>query len=220
MESLKVLVVAVSLAALGCTSGTPLCADGGSNGGSGGEGGSGQAGGGGQSAGPAICSGNPRGGVEVPMEHRQAATACVPSTRSPAVPSGGLASCATDADCANDAGSAFTTCLHGRCSFDQCLTDADCGTGVCACASDYYGGNGAYHPNVCVPATCHVDADCGVGGFCSPTHGYCGTFGSFHCHGKADSCVDATKDCANCGNACVYDPTVGAFICGMEGCAG
>ena len=127
----------------------------------------------------------------------------------------------TNADCANDAGSLFTTCLQGRCSFDQCLTDGDCGNGdACVCASDYYGGNTAYHANVCVPANCHVDTDCGPGGYCSASHGYCGSFQGFYCHSKADTCVDETKDCVGCGNACVYSPMVGAFTCGTNICAG
>ena len=168
-----------------------------------------------------VCSGDPHGGTEVPSTHRPTAIACSPSTRSPAAPDGGTAICTANADCASDAGSPFTTCLQGRCSFDQCLTDADCGTtGVCACASDYYGGNAAYHPNVCVPANCRVDGDCGPGGYCSASHGYCGSFQGFYCHTSADTCVDETKDCTGCGNACVYSPTVGAFTCGTNICAG
>jgi hypothetical protein len=168
-----------------------------------------------------ICSGDPRGGAEAPTTHRPTAVACSASARSPAPPDGGTPACTTTADCASDAGSLFTTCLHGRCSFDQCLTDADCGTSdVCACASDYYGGNVAYHPNVCVPGNCRVDGDCGPGGYCSASHGYCGSFQGFYCHSKADTCVDETKDCTGCGNACVYTPTVGAFTCATNICAG
>jgi len=168
-----------------------------------------------------ICSGDPRGGAEVPTTHRPTAVACTASKRSPAPPDGGTATCTTNADCASDAGSFFTTCLRGRCSFDQCLSDADCGAGgVCACAADYYGGNAAYHANVCVRGNCRVDADCGAGGYCSASHGYCGSFQGFYCHSKADTCVDETKDCTGCGNACVYSPTVGAFTCASIGCAG
>jgi len=168
-----------------------------------------------------ICSGDPRGGSEVPTTHRPTAIACSASTRSPLPPDGGAAACTTNTDCASDAGSLFTTCLHGRCAFDQCLTDSDCGaSGVCACASDYYGGNAAYHPNVCVPGNCRVDNDCGVGGYCSASHGYCGSFQGFYCHSKADSCIDETKDCTGCGNACVYNPTVGSFSCASNICAG
>jgi len=157
----------------------------------------------------------------VPTEHRATAVACSPSTRAPAPPDAGLMSCTSDADCATDAAfTYFNACLHGTCSFDQCLTDADCGTGVCACASDYYGGNAAYHPNVCVRGNCQVDADCGPGGYCSPSHGYCGSFEGFYCHGPSDTCVDSTADCGGCGNACLYAPTVGAFVCGTNICAG
>jgi hypothetical protein len=125
----------------------------------------------------------------------------------------------TDADCANDAGSFFTTCRNGVCSFDYCLTDADCGTGVCSCGSPTSGPSG-YHPNFCVPANCHVDSDCGAGGYCSPSRGYCWSNLGYYCHQKKDSCVDATKDCKGCGNSCSYDAVVGAFVCAMVSCAG
>jgi hypothetical protein len=166
---------------------------------------------------------------ETPTEHRAVAAACTPSTRTPPPPDGGLTTCTSNADCMADGGTPFTapftTCLHGVCSFDQCLTDADCPNGgVCGCASDYYGGNAAYHPNVCVPANCHTDADCGAGGFCSPSRTYCGSYTGFYCHGPQDTCVNPTVDCAGCpgttGNACVYAPTVGAFVCGQNICGG
>jgi hypothetical protein len=190
-------------------------------GGSGGElatGGSGPFGTGG---GPAACL-KPAAG-EVPSEHRVSATACSPTQNQPPPSDGGVASCATSADCGTDASYTFySTCLHGQCSFDACLTDADCGpNSVCACSTDYYGGNGAYHPNVCVPANCHADSDCGVGGYCSPSRGYCGSFQGFYCHTPSDTCINATSDCQSCGeNACIYSPAVGAFTCGTSICAG
>jgi hypothetical protein len=159
---------------------------------------------------------------EVPHEHRAVATACNPSSQPP-VPDGGAPACTTDSDCATDGGFTFyNTCVHGVCAFDQCLTDADCPSGVCACSSNYYGGNALYHPNLCVPSNCHVDSDCGAGGYCSPSRGYCGVFEGFYCHQPADTCVDPTADCASCSgtNACVYTPEVGRFVCGLAICAG
>src|SRR5450432_1589180 len=135
---------------------------------------------------------------EVPSVHRATAVACSPSTRGPLPPASGLSSCTTDSDCAADGGTLFDHCLHGVCSFDQCLTDSDCANGVCGCASDYYGGVG-YHANLCVPANCHTDADCGLGGFCSPSLGHCGSYEGFYCHGGSDTCVNETTDCTSCG---------------------
>ena len=177
----------------------------------------------GTGGGPVACL-KPAAG-EVPSEHRGSATACGPTQNQPPRPDGGVVSCTTNADCvAADAGlfTEYSSCLHGRCSFDACLTDADCGSNsVCACSTDYYGGNAAYHPNVCVPANCHADSDCGVGGYCSPSRGYCGSFQGFYCHTPSDSCIDATIDCRSCGeNACIYSPAVGAFTCGSSICAG
>jgi hypothetical protein len=223
----------VALGAVGCGSSlTPGTGSGGSTGtggwggdaggpptggttGSGGVAGSGTGG----AAGAPTCTA-PRSG-EVPSEHRATAPACKPSNQPP-VPDGGVPSCSTDADCTASASSLYRTCVHGTCAFDQCLTDTDCGsTAVCACSSDYYGGNSAYHPNLCVPANCRLDSDCGAGGYCSPSRGYCGTFQGFYCHTAVDSCVDPTVDCQSCGfNACTYSPAVGAFTCGSSVCAG
>jgi hypothetical protein len=186
-----------------------------------GDGGAGGTAPGGAGGSPAGCT--PPAAGEVPTEHRATAAACSPSTRAPAPPDGGAQSCTLSADCAAAGNAFYTNCLHGQCSFDVCLTDADCGTNaVCVCASDYYGGNAAFHPNVCVQASCRVDSDCGAGGYCSPTHASCGTFTGFYCHGPADTCVDATKDCGSCQkSACIYSPAIGAFTCGASSvCAG
>jgi hypothetical protein len=193
-------------------------------GGAGGLGVGGDAGGLGYAgAGGGICPGT--GGARtqggVPTEHRAIAVACNPG-KAPPPPDGGLPACTTDADCAVDGGAYnyFSRCLHGLCSFDQCLTDSDCPNGVCGCSADYYGGNALYHPNLCVSSNCRTDADCGAGGYCSPSRGYCGAYQGFYCHGAADTCVDPTTDCSGCGNSCVYAPTVGAFVCGSAVCAG
>jgi hypothetical protein len=159
---------------------------------------------------------------EVPTEHRATATACQP-TAGPPLPDAGLSACTADSDCAGDgAYTPFGHCLHGVCSFDQCLTDSDCTGGVCGCSTDYYGGNAAYHPNICVAANCRVDSECGAGGYCSPSRGRCGTFEGFYCHGPSDTCVNPQTDCTSCssGFSCVYAPTVGAFVCGGSVCNG
>jgi hypothetical protein len=222
----------VALGTVGCggSLSTPGGGTGGSSAGTTGEGGGPATGGttgtGGNApggAGGAATCAQPHSG-EVPSEHRATAPACKASTQPP-LPDGGVPSCTADTDCtASTAGiaSLYRYCVQGQCAFDQCLTDTDCGaTGVCACSSDYYGGNSAYHPNFCVPANCRLDSDCGAGGYCSPSRGYCGTFQGFYCHTPADSCVDSTADCASCGlNACVYSPAVGTFACGSSICAG
>jgi hypothetical protein len=148
-----------------------------------------------------------------PKDHRPQAVPCPPTATAPSPPGGGAA-CATDGDCAGDAGRGlFTHCLRGRCAFDACLADGDCagGRGVCGCSTDYYGGNAAYHPNICVAASCHQDADCGAGGFCSPTRGLCGVFEGFYCHRPSDSCYN-DWECVPSG-ACVYSPMAGAWAC-------
>jgi hypothetical protein len=153
----------------------------------------------------------------VPSEHRAQATACQPTMNR--LPPGGGQTCSSDSDCASDAAiGLFTHCLRGRCSFDECLSDADCtkNNGVCGCSTDYYGGNGAFHPNICAPANCHVDGDCGAGGYCTPNRGRCGVFEGFYCHRPTDACYDASECPAPTGTVpgCLYTPTVGAFVCG------
>jgi hypothetical protein len=225
-NSSRLVVIGIALVAFGAggcggSLTPPGTGTGGSAAGTTGEGGGILPGTGGAAGAPAVCT-PPRGG-EVPAEHRASAPACQPSNQPPA-PDGGVSSCTTDTDCAGavNATSLYRYCVHGQCAFDQCQTDSDCGaTGVCACSSDYYGGNAAYHPNFCVPANCRLDSDCGPGGYCSPSRGYCGTFQGFYCHTAADSCVDPAADCASCGyNACTYSPAVGAFTCGSSICAG
>jgi hypothetical protein len=176
-------------------------------------------------AGGEACPGTPGASTlgEVPQAHRAAATACAPTSDAPP-PDGGLAACSTDADCVGDAGwTPFSYCLHGVCSEDQCLSDADCTNGVCSCATDHGFPAGAVRNNYCLPSNCHTDADCGSG-YCSPSPGYCGTVSGFYCHGPADTCVDPIKDCGGCGSlysfSCLYAPTVGAFVCGQSFCSG
>jgi hypothetical protein len=163
----------------------------------------------------------------IPPGHRAQATACSHPTNFCGIDGGGGGqSCSTDADCTSDGavGTLYRYCVHGQCAPDQCVADSDCAaTQVCSCSSAYYGGNACYHPNLCVPANCHVDADCGPGGFCSPTAGYCGVVQGFYCHKASDACFDPAIDCACAGppnNACVYAPTVGAWTCGSNICAG
>jgi hypothetical protein len=154
---------------------------------------------------------------ETPPQHRPTAAACS-ATTVPGIDGGGAA-CKTDADCTSSVGG-LSHCLNGTCGLDQCLTDSDCGSSsVCACASDYYGGNGV-HGNICVPGNCRVDSDCGAGGFCIPSQGYCGAFQGYYCHTPSDTCVDPKLDCSGLNESCVYDQTVGHFACATVTCAG
>jgi hypothetical protein len=159
--------------------------------------------------------------AEVPAEHRAVAIACSrtplfsdePGTSSS---DGGGVACSSITDCQVAGG----YCVQGQCGLDTCLSDADCGAGkVCVCGADAGGGN-AIHTNSCVAANCRTDSDCGAGEYCSPSRGYCGGVDGYYCHTGADTCIDSTSDCACGGNACVYAPTVGHFVCGTNICEG
>jgi hypothetical protein len=179
----------------------------------------------------AACWSHPASDAAVraaPPNHRAAATACAPAHSVCLPDGGGGQACSSDADCAAPDGSFsfFTHCLRGQCAADGCLADSDCASDhVCACSSQFYGGNACFHPNLCVPANCHVDADCGPGGFCSPSLGYCGAFVAYYCQRPTDPCVDPTVDCS-CPSgfflpACVYSPASAAWVCGQGSvCAG
>jgi hypothetical protein len=139
-----------------------------------------------------------------PQESRPSAAVC-PVTQAPV---GSPTACTTDTDCTG-AGTSGPFCLGGTCGFDACLTDGDCSSGtLCACASEFYGGNGR-HGNVCVAATCRVDADCGGGSICAPSRGYCGGFEGFHC-------VSAGTGGCDSGDSCQFVPETGHFECQQQ----
>lgn len=157
------------------------------------------------------CSGHAPTPSEVPPFHRATAAACAPTPFPYWAPDSG-GTCVGKADCPSVPLAAVSTCLHGQCSPDQCLTDADCRPNeVCSCANPIRVPTGR-STNTCVPANCHVDADCGTGGYCSPTVFPCGDTGGYYCHGPQDTCVDGSKDCG-CGMVCQYTPTTGGFSC-------
>ncbi len=128
----------------------------------------------------------------------------------------GEAGCTLDSQCtAGTAGRCLTIwgplppgCL-GCCSYDQCLSDADCTENApCECRTS----DSAEDPNFCASGgNCRIDADCGPGGYCSPSEigelcacvgsRPCGEHGYF-CHTPNDTCVD-DEDC-NVGERCSY----------------
>jgi hypothetical protein len=158
------------------------------------------------------------GTAVVPPEHRATPAVCGRSPQE-SQPDGSLVSCSSFADCQTPGGGT-QYCAQQQCGFDQCLVDADCDPGsVCVCAADGGGGDNV-RTNQCVPSTCTVDSDCGAGAFCSPSRGYCGSVSGFYCHSNRDTCVDSATDCSCGGDACVYAPTVGHFVCGSNICNG
>ncbi len=175
-----------------------------------------------------LCEGarTPASPVPVPQEHRPAPVACGPTDNGADTSrDGGGISCSSPFDCNGDAATLDpASCLGGTCTYDQCLTDADCPTGaLCLCSSEAGGGD-IRHFNECVPAACHIDSDCGVGEYCSPSRGYCGGVSGFYCHGPRDTCADPTTDCpcveGPTSPSCVYAPQVGNWVCATLFCMG
>jgi len=152
---------------------------------------------------------------EVPPAHRALATACAPTPadandifiyRASGIP------CTSDEQCRPDGGLPGY-CLRGACTIDQCLTDDDCGGGVCVCSTASVPTEIVENLNYCVKGNCRTDGDCGPAGYCVPSAGIC-SGGGFFCHTEADTCVDPTIDCpSSCISACTYFPSRGAFAC-------
>lgn len=127
--------------------------------------------------------------------------------------------CASDSDCVSGRNG---RCLAQRfgyaCSYDQCLTHADCGNDqVCACGGD------SIAANRCMSATCRSNEDCG-GRACAPTFGGCGNYSGFvayRCHTTQDECA-ADADCAamGVGAYCAFDDAASHWVCSNLHCAG
>ena len=87
-----------------------------------------------------------------------------------------------------------------RCTYDECLQDQDCGTGMlCLCSADR-SSRGVSGHHRCIRAGCHVDANCGPCGSCSPVYACLDPVPSnfmidgYFCHTPGDACVDQ-NDC-------------------------
>lgn len=166
------------------------------------------------------------GGGRVPEKHRAVATACTGERTNPEPTGATGGECAKHADCTQGRNG---RCLFGRggpmCTYDQCVNDGECQTGVCSCDS------GTGGTDVCLHMSgCKIDADCGAGGFCSPSQGDCGNYSGvvgYFCHQANDECVD-DKDCDGPGNpaggvgngSCRYNKMVGHWRCETSQCAG
>jgi hypothetical protein len=157
---------------------------------------------------------------EKPEKHREKTEPCVSKDSSSGnQPFGAKADtpdappCKTGADCKDQKNG---RCFNGKCAFDGCYADKDCGKGVCECSN--YGG---HH---CRAGDCAVDSDCG-GSYCSPTYGFqCGAYEGvvgYYCHTSDDECTndDECKKDKQQGY-CAYDVKKKHWRCGYGHCVG
>lgn len=160
----------------------------------------------------------------IPKEHRAVAQAC-PSERGSLGPIdtttctnlSGI-QCKSDADCtAGKNGRCFLNSdpCQTICSYDHCLTDADCADGPCLCRSSSID----LAANDCLPGgNCRTDTDCGGCEYCSPSvvpsqPVFCGsTILTYACHTANDECLDPS-DCPGPNNYCGYDADAGRWGC-------
>jgi hypothetical protein len=133
-------------------------------------------------------------------------------------------SCQTTADCTAPIGPGGTSlsCVDGKCSTDECHTDADCGdTGVCSCRGNTFGYAHMSPGNGCVQSNCRTNADCSSGA-CEPSISFdSGPFygiAGYYCRTLDDSC-ECDADCSP-GGYCAFDATAGKWACGYTHQAG
>jgi hypothetical protein len=173
------------------------------------------------------------GDARVPLHHRPTPASC-PSERGPGpagqpYPSGVASTCTSDSQCtAGVNGRCFPfegLVGNGGCSYDECSTDSDCGSGVtCLCR----GSSADNSANVCVGGgNCVLDSDCGPGGYCSPSvEQDCRLTTPYFCHTAMDTCTD-DSDCPSvdagpvpCGalTTCAFDPQEQRWACTQLTC--
>jgi hypothetical protein len=144
--------------------------------------------------------------TEVPPTHLATSAAC-PADR----PAGAVCTDCQDSQCTAGHNGRCSKIYGGTgpscyCTYDQCVTNADCSAGqVCMCQ-----GAQGRDQNVCVPASCQNDADC-------PGHQYCMrstvSLGGAHyeCTTQSDQCRD-DADCAKY-DVCMWDATTQRHVC-------
>jgi hypothetical protein len=172
--------------------------------------------------GGATARGGGCGSAPVPKEHRAEAQAC-PAERGSSEPIDMTActnragiTCTKDADCTlgmNGRCIAHNEPCDTACSYDQCLTDLDCGAGPCLCRS---GGTDKISNECLAGSNCKADADCGNCGYCSPSavpEGFDCTVEAltYTCHTGTDQCTDQS-DCD--AGYCAYDAAAARWACG------
>ena len=152
--------------------------------------------------------------ARAPVNHRPT-PACCTSERGAApagqpYPPGVASTCTSDSQCtagANGRCFPFEGLVgNGGCSYDECFTDSDCGSGAtCLCRSSL-ARNSA---NVCVRGgNCVVDSDCGPGNYCSPSlEQNCASPRPNFCHTAMDACMD-DSDCLSVDAGAFSCPTL------------
>jgi hypothetical protein len=173
------------------------------------------------------------GDARVPLHHRPT-PACCPSERGPGpagqpYPSGVASTCTSDSQCtAGVDGRCFPfegLVGIGGCSYDECSTDSDCGSGATCLCRRSSADNSA---NVCVRGgNCVVDSDCGPGGYCSPSVEQNCLFPTpYFCHTAMDTCMD-DSDCPSVDagphscpilSPCAFDPQEQRWACTQLTC--
>ena len=160
-----------------------------------------------------------------PQHHRPGAIVCDDERPYGEIYSGLGGDCESHADCTNGRNgrcdNTSGSVPYTVCTYDECLKDADCGSGrVCECQ----GGRGSDF-NACVDGNCRIDADC-PDSWCSPSPGVCGpSYGTeaYFCRTAKDECSN-DSDCGTSNDGepgfCMYDADVAHWVCMYGQCVG
>ena len=142
------------------------------------------------------------GGLEEPEKHRPTAVECDDERPAPEVPPLEGGECQSHEECTDGRNGRCTSGRIVQCTYDECFTDSDCGTGrTCACE-----GSPTSDANACLASNCSSDEDCGPGGFCGPSFGTCGSYSGVIGY----YCRTAEDECLNDGDCVTPDPSTGA----------
>ena len=141
---------------------------------------------------------------------------CIPTGECQVIPSYGCAyplfseDCQSDADCTAAPGGTCKLSIAGKCLYNECQVDSDCGPMArCDCQD----------VRRCMAAQCFSADDCG-GLACDASRALmCGNINrpvGYYCRSAQDECRD-DDDCV--GNSlCVYDPAVSHWACHSVSC--
>lgn len=175
---------------------------------------------------PAVCAPS--------QQNQRISQQTCPSTRAASRTDAGApladAGCNVDSDCSAGKngrcfiGNGLTSVARLQCSYDECLTDDDCGAGkVCQCQNRGPPEQG-FTGHVCVVAGCKTNGDCG-GACCAFSNGFCGSGvqSGYFCRTARDECV-TDGDCVAAGQQspndgfCAWSPASMRWVCSKGFC--
>jgi hypothetical protein len=146
---------------------------------------------------------------------RATATVCQAERGPGKIDQGARGECKEDGECTKGKNGRCLTVgareRDNKCTYDQCITDADCsGSNAGPCECNPYG-------NTCAVGNCKVNSDCGPEGHCMPSSdmGCSQREIEYHCVTNDDTCTPFGEDCGK-DHQCIYSDELKHFTCAEE----